>query len=99
HGTAPAVDISTLSSIGRSGNKTRDGLKPLNSAIPDAGSASVEEVSKNVEVVFRQYSLQLLGSGVAGVGGVARNCHAVHTDCSGSGSGCFARFWLCRAER
>jgi RNA recognition motif-containing protein len=52
HGTAPAVDTSTLSSIGRSENKTREGPKPLNSARQGAGACLRQEASKMSKLFF-----------------------------------------------
>jgi RNA recognition motif-containing protein len=52
HGTALAVDTSTLSSIGRSGNKTRVGPKPLNSARQGAGVCPRLEASKMSKLFF-----------------------------------------------
>src|SRR5215831_20294701 len=52
HGIVPAVDTSTHSSIGRSGNKTRDGPKPLNSARQGAGVCLRLEASTMSKLFF-----------------------------------------------
>ena len=52
HGTALAVDTSTLSSIGKSGNKARDGPKPLNSVRQGAGAWPRLEASKMSKLFF-----------------------------------------------
>src|SRR5215470_12290154 len=52
HGIVPAVDTSTHSSIGRSGNKTRDGPKPLNSARQGAGVCPRLEASTMSKLFF-----------------------------------------------
>ena len=52
HGTALVVDTSTPSSIGRSGNKRREGLKPLNSVVTRRGPAARAEEACTMSKLF-----------------------------------------------
>src|SRR5437870_4059374 len=52
HGTAHGVAIFTPSSIGRSGNKRREGLKPLNSVVTRRGPAARAEEACTMSKLF-----------------------------------------------